>query len=257
MHRIRQAIWSAIRGTARCIYETYRRGGTMFRVAPVIVAIAVLPEFLQHVVEIRIGMFESRDAAHALANSPLRWGFGYAKLAGLGLAMLFTARFWALDQSVRRALLIPPRVLLRTAFAIAVMLGTGAALAWLGAQLPPVPAAIVLVISNLLQAGMTVWILSELLEDRSVSLRQGLTTYLLTAVLVLLLFFAAMLPLQAIHLLDHRLVLGRPEALIWPVMAFDSLVVGLMAALAGSGFYVGFRAGPTWRGWTRVPGSDA
>ena len=33
------------------------------------------------------------------------------------------------------------------------------------------------------------------------------------------------------------------------VMAFEALVVGLMAALIGSALFVAFRSGASWRGW--------
>lgn len=51
----------------RALVELYRGSMVLFTAAPLIVAIAAIPEFLQHVVEINIGMFDSRAAAHALA----------------------------------------------------------------------------------------------------------------------------------------------------------------------------------------------
>ncbi|TGX54106.1 hypothetical protein E5A73_08260 [Sphingomonas gei] len=255
MRQVTQAIWSAGKGVVRALYETYRLGGRTLLVAPIIVAIAVIPEFAQHVVEINLGMFDSREAAHALADSPLRWGFGYVKLAGFAFAILLTARLWAFDGSVRRALRIPPRVLLRTGFALAVMIAVSAALAWLSGRFPPIPREAISIVGDIVSAGVMVWAIAELVEDRSMSLWRAVTLYLPTAVLVLLLFFAAMLPAQALHGVNHKVALGQSAALIWPLMLFDSLVVGVIAALAGAAIHVGFRAGPTWRGWTRPPGS--
>lgn len=37
-------------------------------------------------------------------------------------------------------------------------------------------------------------------------------------------------------------------------MAFDALVVGLMAALIGSALFVAYRSGASWRGWAK-PGA--
>jgi len=255
VHRAAQLTWSAIRGTVLAIYESYRLGGRTFLVAPTIVAIAVLPEFLQHVVEIQLGMFDSLAAARRLANDPLRWGFGYAKIAGLVLTILLTARLWACGGSVRRALLIPPGVLLRTIGALVATLLIGRGLDYLAAQLPPLPGAALAIVSAILQAGMTAWTVAQLIEDRAMTLRRALTTHLPTAVLLFLLFLAAMAPAQLLHLANHRTALAQPDALVWALMLFDSLLVGLMAALTGAGLFVAMRAGPTWRGWTRKPGS--
>lgn len=245
---------SAVRGVARCLFDTYRLGGTMFLVAPAIVAVAVLPEFAQHVAEIWLGMFDSREAARAIADSPVRWGFGYAKIAGLVLAMLLTARFWACGGSVRRAFLVSPLTLVRTAGAILVVVLSGGALDYLARMLPPPADAALGLFAAVLQAGLSVWAIAQLLEDRAITLRRALTTHLPTAALLLLLFAAAMAPAQLLHGLNHRLALGQPDAIVWSLMAFDSLLVGLMAALAGSGFHIAFRAAPTWRGWTSTPG---
>jgi hypothetical protein len=257
MNRAARLTWNAVRGIFLAIYESYRLGGRTFLIAPAIVAIAVLPEFIQHVVEIQLGMFDSMEAARRLANDPLRWGFGYAKIAGLVLAILLTTRLWACDGSVRRALLIPPGVLLRTVGALAVTLLIGLGLDYLAKLLPPLPGAALALVSAILQAGMTAWTVAQLIEDRTMTLRRALTTHLPTAALLFLLFFAAMAPAQLLHLANHRMALGQPDALVWPLMLFDSLLVGLMAALAGAGLFVAMRAGPTWRGWTRTPGSAA
>jgi hypothetical protein len=253
--RLAHAIWSAARGIARSLFDTYRLGGTMFWAAPAIVAVAVLPEFAQHVAEICLGMFDSREAARAIADSPVRWGFGYGKIAGLVLAMLLTARFWACGRSVRRAFLVSLPTLVRTAAAIAVMVLSGGALDYVARQLPPSAGTAVTLFAAVFQAGLSLWVIAQLLEDRDITLRRALTTHLPTAALLLLLFGAAMAPAQLLHGLNHRLALGQPDALVWGLMIFDSLLVGLMAVLAGSGFYVAFRAAPTWRGWTRAPGS--
>jgi hypothetical protein len=257
MARVAQAIGSAVRGVFRCLYDTYRLGGQAFLVAPALVALAVIPEFVQHVVEIRIGMFDSVDAARALSGDSLRWGFGYAKLVGFGLAILLTARLWACDGAVRRTVLVPPRALLHTVFAIALVVGSGAGLDWVARQLPGAGGIAIDIAGAIVQAGLVIWAVAALFEDRSVSLRQALTTRLPTGALLLLLFFAAMLPAQLVHQFNHKLALGQPDALVWGLMLFDSLVVGLMAALAGAAIFVGFRAGPSWRGWTRTPGSRA
>ena len=71
----------------RLILDTYRRGLAAIVLVPGFLLVAAIPEFVQHVAEIRMGMFTSVIAAKAIANSAERWGFGYFKLAGLLLAL--------------------------------------------------------------------------------------------------------------------------------------------------------------------------
>ena len=66
----------------------------MLWLAPAVLALVVIPEFAQHVAEIRLGMFESVEQARSLQNDPTRWAFGYVKIAGLVLTFLAAARFW-------------------------------------------------------------------------------------------------------------------------------------------------------------------
>ena len=50
---------------------------------------------------------------------------------------------------------------------------------------------------------------------------------------------------------DRALTIGdwRASAGGLGLMAFDALVVGLLAALIGSALFVAFRSGASWRGW--------
>ncbi len=71
--RIFAAIRRGIVQLVRAVLDTYRLGFAAWRAVPGFIAISAIPEFVQHIVEIRLGMFASRDAARALANDPLRW----------------------------------------------------------------------------------------------------------------------------------------------------------------------------------------
>lgn len=220
---------------------SYGLGVTALIVAPAIVAIAAVPEFTQHVAEISLGMFGSRAAAHAVAASPLRLGIGYVKIAGLVATMLLIARFWAMERDLRRTLLIPPRVALGVALGVGAFILVGAAsdrapIAW-----PIAARGAILIAVTLVQAGIAVWTIGTLVEDCDNDWRDAFTRRLPVAIALLLLFLIAMLPATALHALDHRLALGQPLAIIWLVMSFDALLVGAMAAVAGSALHLGYR----------------
>ena len=101
----------------------------------------------------------------------------------------------------------------------------------------------------ILQCGLILWLGAILFDISGLTLRRAFTTYFPSAIVVLLLFVAAMLPAQVPHRFAHSIVLGQPAAIAWAIMAIDALVVGTMAALGGSALYVGCRSGLTWRGW--------
>ena len=246
-------IGSLLRGTGCAIVSTYRRGSAMFIAAPAIAAIAVVPELAQHVAEIQLGMFDSRAAFQALANDSLRWTFGYAKVAGLILAMLTTVRYLALG-SVRRALLIRPMNLLRLLFAMALTFVVELPFEWLReASASGVLDGALTAVSVVLQAGLVVYVVGALVEDPANSLRSAFAERWPTAVLMTFLAAIAFLPAQALHTGNHLAAMGQHPLLVWCIMMFDSLVVGLIATLVGAALYTAYEAAPTWRGWTRSP----
>ena len=247
---------SMLRGTGWAIVSTYRRAVRMWLVAPAIVAIAVVPEFAQHVAEIHLGMFESREAFKALSNDPLRWTFGYAKVAGLILAMLATVRFLAFG-SMRQALLIRPANLLRLAFAMGLTFIAELPFQWLReASASILLDGILTAVSVVLQAGLLVYVVGTLIDDRSNSLRVAFGERWPTAILMTLLAAVAFLPAQALHTGNHLAAMGQHPLIVWPIMLFDSLLVGMIATLVGAALYTAYAASPTWRGWTRSPANE-
>ena len=94
---------------------------------------------------------------------------------------------------------------------------------------------------------------AALLGDRELGLRDALTRRWIASLFLIGLLATAFAPAALLHKATHELAFGAPEALVWAVMAFDSLVVGLLAALVGSALQVGHAAAPGLRGWRRNP----
>lgn len=243
----------AVRSIGRALFETYRHGGRMLVASPLLLASAVVPEFLQHIAEIHLGMFASIDRFHALANDPLRWGFGYAKVTGFVVAILATARFWSVG-SMRRTLMVPPLTILRVVAGLAIGFALAWPVDWLGKQNLPVAINLPLqIVSAVIQAGFMIYIVGALVEDRSVTPRRAMTTLLPAAIVLTFLTIAAFAPAQALHMATHKLALGQPLPIVWALMTFDALWVGLLAGLVGSALFVGVRTGLTWHGWSVRP----
>lgn len=243
------------KGLGQAIFTTYSLGARAMLLAPAIALFAILPEMAQHVAEISLGMFNSTDAFRAHAVDPLRMGFGYVKIAGVALSILATARFFAFG-AVRAALLVRPAVLARILLGIAMLIVAALPFEWMRSQgLPTAVDVALMLTSSVLQAPLMVYVLAILIEDRSMTLRLAFTEYWPTAILMMLLLGAAFLPAQVLHMMNHHWAIGSPDAAVWALMLFDSLVVGFLAVLIGAGLFVGYRTGASWRGWTIRPES--
>lgn len=239
----------AVRRIGSDMADVYRRGGHGVRAAPLIAAIAIVPEAAQHVAEIKLGMFQSIEVFRALSNDPTRWAFGYVKIAGFMIAMLAYARFHALG-SVRAALLIRPLVLAKVVALIALAALVSEGLGRVGAMTgSPVAGGLAAAASLLLQSALTLLIVAALAEQRTPTIRAAFTTHLPSAALLTLYLIVAFAPAQLLHMANHKLALGQPVPLVWALMTFDALWVGLFASLVGAAMAVGARARLTWRGW--------
>lgn len=236
------AAYQVLRLVLSALIDTYRRGLWLFALAPFVVALVIVPEFAQHVVEIQNGMFDDRAGALAFANAPLRWQFGAVKLTGLALTFFVAARFWwCHDQGGRwwrPGELAWGRVLLAAGLFVLISSSTDLLRglmpdAWLnGADL----------ILSLVILPLVFYFLSGLFGDRRLSLAKLYRRSWPYALLLLILLVAAFAPAQMLHGLLHKWSIGQDRWLIWTLMTIDSLVVGLLASLTGAAFYTGYAA---------------
>lgn len=77
------------------IAEAYRAAWRFMLAFPLLFAVPVLIEFIQHVIEIRGGMYVDLDGARAAADDPLRLGWGLVKTLALTLTLFWMARYMA------------------------------------------------------------------------------------------------------------------------------------------------------------------
>lgn len=231
-----------VRFAGRQLAELYRRGFALFVLAPLIVAFVVVPEFVQHIVEIRLGMFESAERARALADDPTRWAFGDVKLAGLLLAMLAAARYWGVRErggswwNLRDVAWIP--------------LGIGMALLIfapvlsdpLAGRAPEWLHQIALWSISIAVLPLLFMILAALFGDRDAGFVERYRGGCRWLPLLGLLLVAAYAPAFAIHFALHRLATGASAPILWALMTVDALAVGLLASLVGAALSLGYRA---------------
>ena len=213
---------------------------SLFWVGPIVVALVVVPEFAQHVAEIHLGMFDSVAAQKLAGNDPLRWAFGYAKLTGLALTFFASARFWWCRAhggrwyDIRRL----AWVRLVIGFVLFMAIGSiGELFALIADRKAPVAVSIVF---SLLSLPFLFVMLAGLFGDRNTPMKALIAKswpWLLLLALLLPLLFA---PLSWLHGMNHKWALGAPDAMVWALMIFDSLVVGLMASSVGAALFVAY-----------------
>ena len=232
-------VWFATLGAG--LKTTFIGGTRLFVLAPLIPLIAIIPEFTQHVVEIKLGMFASKAAFNALAMDPTRWAFGYAKLAGLMLAIFAAARYWGgarerwwdLRGVAWKQFLI---ALAGNAVLTGFMLGGGSLLP---ASFKPVFDAVVTIAT----LPFLVWLIGPLLGDATMTLRRAYTSGWGRLLLMVVLAVAAFWPASQLHQWNHRWALGASEAVVWALMTWDAVVVGLIACWTGAALGIGYRGG--------------
>lgn len=226
----------------RALRDLYPKGLSLFWLAPAVVALVIVPEFLQHAAEIRLGMFLGKEQALAVADSPQRMAFGYLKLAGLALAFLAAARFWWTRQHGGRWWDVRQVSSGRFLLGLFLFFGLGSVPELFKNDLPErAYHALAWAVAILLLPALFL-MLGGLFGDRSPSLRslalKAWPWLLLTAILVVVAFVSA----QWLHQMNHRWAMGADELFVWALMIFDSLLVGLLAGLAGTALYLGYAA---------------
>lgn len=217
-----------------------RDGFRIWWLAPMIPLLVVIPEAIQHVAEIRIGMFDSIEEAREVAEDPRRMVWGYLKIAGLVMAILAAARFWgAATRGERwwdlRRLAWRPLALGLAGWALAALpslllqslIGEERS-GWLDMLLT----LATLPIFTLIAAGLA--------GDGTLTLKRAFTRGWLPALRMLLFLVLTWGPLALLHAYNHRWAMGAGEPLVWLLMAVDSLVVGLLATMAGTAIYHGY-----------------
>ena len=235
---------SWLRALGGALLATFRDGPRLWWLAPLIPLFAFLPEFIQHCAEINLGMFDSPAAFKALQNDPTRWGFGYAKIAGLFLAIFASARYWTLPQQDRGrwwdlCIIAWRQLLLGVAIAVA-----GSAVVYV---LKPMLSAnafrVFDLATQLATLPVIVLIVGAFFGDSTVSLRQVYRTGWWQGLAMATLFLLAMLPAQYLHRLDHTLAMGAPSPAVWALMTWDAVLVSFMACWAGTGLAAGYGIG--------------
>lgn len=235
------------------IKSSYGFGFRFMAAFPLIFLIPPLVEFIQHVIEWRIGMFDSLQQADALANHPARLGFGYVKSAALLIVGLWICRFIHSggDRRITRdisagsvAAFIPVIIV-----SLALDYGQRALGPWTGVealgQIGAFAAGLGLfVLGSILIILLAGWRVGVPLRDRRMHLFASLWRGLTVLPKGLTIYYVVFLPLLVVHTaLNVGMAFAGPGAVLWVLIAVDSLFVGYIATALWSVFHVIYRRG--------------
>lgn len=230
--------------------------GVGFRFAlafPLIFLLPVVVEFIQHVIEWRIGMFDSLEQADALANDPLRMGFGYVKSGALLIVGLWIARYIHSGGDRRKTTAISGGSVAAFILVIAISLGLDYGQRALGpwtsvealGQVGSIAAGLGLfVLGSILIILLAGWRVGVPLQDHRMgpfdSIWRGLTVLPES----LTIYYAVFLPLLVVHTaLNVAMAFVGPGATLWVLFGIDSLLVGYIAVALWSVFHTIYRRG--------------
>lgn len=219
--------WALLRDTA---LDSLR----LWRIAIWVPLLVVVPEFIQHIAEINLGMFDSREAARALSSDPQRMAFGAVKIAGLLAAMLAAVAVWTRRDHAR-----PAWRAVGIAFGLNLLVT--ALVFGLGRVIPAGVWAVLNPVLMIVTLPLLVLLVGALLGDKTMTLRAAYRRGWLIMLRMALLLPLAWLPLQWLHERNHFWAIGQATWTVWALMAFDALVVGLMASWAGTALHHGYR----------------
>lgn len=211
-----------------------RDGVRIWWLAPIIPLLVVVPEAIQHIAEIRIGMFDDIETARAVADDPRRMVWGYLKIAGLVLAILAAIRFWSSRRSGQVWWNLRSLAWRQLGLAILVIALTTLPGWLLGPLIGDEAASWVDIALMIATLPLFVLLVAGLAGDRTASFVGVFRTGWLPALRIAVFAVAVWVPLSMLHGANHQWAMGAAEPVLWALMAFDSLVVGFLAVMAGT-----------------------
>lgn len=239
------------------IKAVYRTGWRAAFVLPLLFLIPAVVEFLQHVVELRTGMYDSVAAAKAASDDPMRMASGFAKTVALLLPGYWFVRLMAFgDKSKAARPERPAFTLWLVLFALQAtvlaysLFGTSVAAMFdltgrEGTIFDSVLSAIWFIVSIYLTAWYVAWPLGnqKIGPIRSLKIMAG-SFWRTIGYMV-----GCVLPLMALHYaLSYLAIAATPGWLDWPVLLIDSLVVALLACTMAGSAYIATRSAAARKG---------
>ncbi|MBO6567016.1 MAG: hypothetical protein JJ956_19890 [Pseudomonadales bacterium] len=228
----------------------------LFAVAcPLLFFIPVLGEFLQHVVEIEIGMYESRGAFKTLENHDARQLFGVFKIIAISLPSYWYVRYLGYGNSPEAARRFDKLAV--ALWLVVMMFSVSTSLISVFSSeltsllnLKLTTSAHILLVSNIVLGFLGFyllgWTIAWPLGNASIgwiTSARLMNGFVLWAIVYLILGVA---PYMLVHYAFTIWAMGSSEEIVWFILSMDSMLVGLLGLnVIGTGYFAVLRAADT------------
>jgi hypothetical protein len=209
---------------------------------PLLFAVPVAAEFIQHVVEMRIGMYGSWEAAQAVEADGARMAWGVVKTLSLTLAGFWLARFLLLPGGAEAARRWDPRAAGLYFWVMLFSLATTALTLWggdmlraagLGAAATPAT-GIFMALTIVLGVMLAPWKVGAALGNPAMGFLRSFRLVGWRAWWGVIFLLLTVLPLMIVHYAFLPATILAGGAWKWVLLAIDALVVGGLAAVIGA-----------------------
>jgi hypothetical protein len=232
---------------------------------PLLFAVPVLVEFIQHVIEIRIGMYESIAAAQAVEAHGARLGWGVVKTLSLTLAGYWVARFLLMPDGAAAARRFDPQAarlyfwVMLWSLALTVLgLWGGLLMQTVGLAAYVVGTGIALTLASfVLNVMLAPWIVGAALGNAGLGFLRSIRMVGPGVWWGLVFCIAAILPPMVLHYAFAFLAMGAAPATAWAILAADSLLVGYLGAIIAAANVAIARRAAAASGTSLISGSAA
>ncbi len=230
------AMWQAIKAT-------YRNAWTFAIALPLLAALAIGFEALQHVVEWSIGMYASRHAALLTQFHPARTVAGIAKVLVVFALGFWVARFVISGGATSFTLRRDTAALRRYAVVVAFGIVIGIAPEVAAAVLPRVGlpragvlgiTAVVFIGGTLLRIALSYWFAVAAVAERQATAAASLRIAGPSVVWGLGLTLAVILPPMVLHYIFGLGAIGKPAPVAVAMLSLDAILVGFLSLLIGA-----------------------
>ena len=213
---------------------SYGDGLRAMKGLPWLFAAIVLWEFAQHVVEVRIGMFESVEQARAVGGDASRMVFGWIKMLSLYLGGFFVIRY-LVERDDGLALAPVGTALRRYAPYIVYSLIMFAAVFYTREYAPAAHVDTIRTVVGLsqllIEPLLMAWVVSAATDGKVgnpfASARRTGWLYLYA----LPLYLVVRIPINLLHGALNSEAIGRSQGVLWTMLAVDAVVVGILIAV--------------------------
>jgi hypothetical protein len=238
-------VWASIKGA-------YRESARAAVALPLLFALPVATELVQHAIEYRIGMFASLQAMEAVGNHPARMGFGQVKILSLILVLFWACRWHAFRGQRGRSVLGDRGSAFLFAGVVVLSMAIGAAQQFGGTLLAPIlPDESTLMTvgiafflgSVVLDVYLTCWKVGSALGNPRLSIPASFKIMHGNFWWSLGFSLAMILPLMVAHYALNAVAIGQEQGPLWAILATDACLVGYLGlVLATTSFLIARRA---------------